>query len=86
MDGLSLQPVEGDGQAGFLSICCDFVNCAGLGSFVKRGKNAVKCFCSFILLTGRDKLAKISFRSSQVGFDAAVVQLFSLIAAHSALG
>jgi hypothetical protein len=70
----------------FLRLAVARVTDTGFDGLVVGGMDAGQRLGCLVLFAGGEQRAVIFFRAAQAGFDAAVVLVFALIAAHAAFG
>jgi hypothetical protein len=81
-----LQAAERDGEARFFAVGGRTGDDSGFDGLVVGGMDAGQRLGRLVLFAGGEQFAVISFQAAQAGFDAAIVLMLALIAAHTAFG
>ena len=78
--------IQRQGEARFFPVDGGARQHAGFDGLVEGGMDFGQEFPGLVLFPGGDGGAEIFFKTAQAGFDAAVVLMLALIAAHAAFG
>ena len=84
--GDRLDRLDGDGEAGFLTVGRGAGDRTNFNGFVVSGVDTGEELDGFFGFAGDDGGAEFFFGAAQLGFDAAVLEVFALAVTHPAFG